>query len=425
MAESVEYKAAWMDRVSTFLDEYNSEYYEIWEGDLGTEDLDELDKLYPGYREMNPENMDSEIKVLRRKITGPEPSEEKEDINREIKYVSQLRKMKTLKNLETEAYLNATHSTLKEEVKTLVVLRRIAKAAVRRYDYLGKIDRLKGLMKNLGFDPNEPEEELEVEEEEHRQEEARKKEEEERRKAAELERKRLAEEATERQRKAEFERKEAEIKRQQEFVKDDKEKTEYWRKKLEEWEKEKSKPKEIPKRPKAEEEPKEPYRNKEPKKPKQKEPKGSKQKEPKNPEEPLPGVDTEWFKDTFNFEGLLFQVAEDAIPVEEYQPIFRDASTETMLKGVREDLTRYERFKSWVKDNFGIVLAGIIVSVAALLTAIIIQTRKISSMVANSTHRGVDPPLPDTASKIIKFISSNLWEIAVGAGIILLYRLHQ
>jgi hypothetical protein len=421
MAESVEYKAAWMDRVSTILDEYDSEYSEIWEGDLGTEDLDELDQLYPNYREMNPENMESEIEVLRRKITRPEPSEEKEDIKREIEYVSQLRRMKTLKNLETEAYLNATHSTLKEEVKTLVVLRRIAKAAVRRHDYLDKIDRLKGLIEKLGFDPNKPEEELEVEEEEHRQEEARKKEEEERRKAAELERKRLAEEATERQRTTEFKRKEAEIKRQQEFTKDDKEKTEYWRKKLEEWEKEKSKPKEIldevyvaTQVPKAEEEPKEPYRNKEPKK--------SKQEEPKKPEE----VDTEWFKDTFNFEGLLFQVAEDAIPVEEYQPIFRDASTETMLKGVREDLTRYERFKSWVKDNFGILLAGIIVSVAALLTAIIIQTRKISSMVANSTHRGVDPSqLPDTASKTIKFISSNLWLIAVGAGIILLYRLRQ
>ncbi|CAB4019807.1 Hypothetical predicted protein, partial [Paramuricea clavata] len=256
MAESVEFKAAWMDRVSTILDEYNNEYSEIWEGDLGTEDLDELNRLYPDYREMKPEDMDSEIDILRRKITGPEQSEEKEDIKREIEYVSQLRRMKTWKNSETEAYLNATHGTLKEEVKTLVVriLRRIAKAEVRRNDYSGKIDKLKGIMEKLGFDPNEPEEELEAEEEERRKEEARKKEEEDRR--------RLAEEAAERQRKAEFERKEAEIKRHQQTVKGDKEKTEYWRKKLEEWEKEKSKPKEepkkIPKKPQPKEEPKKP-----------------------------------------------------------------------------------------------------------------------------------------------------------------------
>ncbi|CAB4018905.1 Hypothetical predicted protein [Paramuricea clavata] len=325
--------------------------------------------------------------------------------------------MKTRKNSETEAYLNATHGTLKEEVKTLVVLRRIAKAEVRRNDYSEKIDRLKGIIENLGFNPSEPEEELEVEEEEA----GKKKEEEELGKAAELERKRLAEEAAERQRKAEFERKEAEIKRHQETVKGDKEKTEYWRKKLEEWEKEKSKPKEepsiFPEKPQAEEEPKKPkiekpYRGKEPRKPDR----------GKKTEESLPGVDTEWLKDTFNFENLLFQVAEDTIP-EDDQPIFSGDSTEIMLKDVREDLTRYERFKSWVEDNFGFVLAGIIVSVAALLTAIIIQARKLSSMAANSTHRGVDPsPLPNIVNKLIKFISSNLWVVAVSIVIVLLYK---
>ncbi|CAB4039020.1 Hypothetical predicted protein [Paramuricea clavata] len=332
-----------MDTVSTILDEYNNEYSEIWEGDLGTEDLDELNILYPGYREMKPEDMDSEIDILRRKITGPEQSEEKEDIKREIEYVSQLRRMKTWKNLETAAYLNATHGTLKEEVKTLAVLRRIAKAEVRMSDYSEKIDKLKGIIEKLGFDPNEREEELAVEEEERRQEEARKKKEEERRKAAELERMRLAEEAAERQRKAEFERKEAEIKRHQETE-----------------EPKKPQPKEEPKEPKIEK----PYRGKEPRKPDRGE----------KTEEPLLGVDTEWLKDTFNFENLLFQVAEDTIP-EDDQPIFSGDSTEIMLKDVRKDLTRYERFKSWVEDNFGFVLAGVMVSVATLLTAIIIQTR--------------------------------------------------
>ncbi|CAB4022113.1 Hypothetical predicted protein [Paramuricea clavata] len=304
---------------------------------------------------MKPEDMDSEIDILRRKITGSEQPEEKEDIEREIEYVSQLRRMKTWKNSETEAYLNATHGTLKEEVKTLVVLRRIAKAEVRRNDYSEKIEKLKGIIEKLGFDPNKPEEELEVEEEERRQEEARKKEEEERRKAAELERMRLAEEAAERQGKAEFERKEAEIKRHQEYVKGDKEKTEYWRKKLEEWEKEESKPKEIPKKTQPEEEPRKtktgkPYRGKGPKK----------LDRGKETEESLPGVDTEWLEDTFNFENILFQVAEDTIP-EDDQPIFSGDSTEIMLKDVREDLTRYERFKSWVENNFGFVLAGVMV----------------------------------------------------------------
>ncbi|CAB3987382.1 Hypothetical predicted protein [Paramuricea clavata] len=331
-----------MERVSAILDEYNSEYSEIWEGDLGTEGLDELNRLYLGYREMNPEEMDSEIDILRRKVTGPGKLDEKEDIEREIKYVSHLRKMKTWKNSETEAYLNATHGTLKEEVKTLVVLRGIAKAEVRRNDYLEKIDKLKGIIENLGFDPNEPEEELEAEEEERRKEEVRKKEEEGRRKAAELERKRLAEEATERQRKAEAERREAEIKDFRKL---------FWE------EPKKPQPKKEPGEPKIEK----PYRGKEPRKPDR----------GKKTEEPLPGVDTEWLKDTFNFENLLFQVAQDSIP-EDDKPTFSGDSTEIMLKDVREDLTRYERFKSWVEDNFGFVLAGIIVSVAALLTAVII-----------------------------------------------------
>ncbi|CAB4009114.1 Hypothetical predicted protein [Paramuricea clavata] len=310
---------------------YNNEYYEIWEGDLGAEDLDELNKLYPGYREMKPEDMDSEIDILRRKITGPEQLEEKEDIKREIEYVSQLRRMKTWKNSETKLYLNATHRTLKEE--------------------------------------------------------------------------------------------EAETKRRREAVESDKEKTEYWRKKLEEREKEKYKPKEEPKK-EPKEEPKEepnkpktekPYRGKEPKK----------SNRGKETREPLPGVDTEWVEDTFNFENLLFQVAEDSIP-EDDQPIFSGDSTEIMLKDIREDLTRHERFKSWVEDNFGFVLAGVMVSVAALLSAIIIQTRKLSSMTADSTHGGGGPspspfPLPDIVSKLIKFISSNLWVVAVGIGIILLY----
>ncbi|CAB3989891.1 Hypothetical predicted protein [Paramuricea clavata] len=368
--------------------------------------------------------MDSEIDILRRKVTGPGELDEKEVIIKEIEYVSQLRRMRISRNKETEAYLNATHGTLKEEVKTLVVLRRIAKVEVRRNNYSGKIDKLKGIMEKLGFNPNEPEEELEVEEEERRKEEVRKKEEEERRKAAELERKRLAEEAAERQEKAEVERREAEIKRLQETTRGDKEKTEYWRKKLEEWEKQKSKPKEepkiFPKKPQVEEEPKKPktekpYRGKEPKK----------ASRGKKTEEPLPGVDTEWLKDTFNFENLLLEVAEDSIP-EDDQPIFSGDSTEIMLKNVREDLTRYERFKSWVKDNFGFVLAGVMVSVVALLTAIIIQTRKLSSMIAYSSHEGGGPspspfPLPNIVSKLIKFISSNLWVVAVGIGIILLY----
>jgi hypothetical protein len=66
------------------------------------------------------------------------------------------------------------------------------------------------------------------------------------------------------------------------------------------------------------------------------------------------------------------------------------------------------------------------VSVAALLTAVIIQTRKLASRAANSTREGgpsPEPfPLPDIVRKLIKFISSNLWVIAVGLGLVLLYK---
>ncbi|CAB4015593.1 Hypothetical predicted protein, partial [Paramuricea clavata] len=370
------------------------------------EDLDNLDRLFPGYREMEPEVMDSEMEILRGQVMETEDSEEDRDIQMELEYVRRLKKIKVWKRSETEVYLDATHGTLKEEVKTLVVLKRIAKAEVRRNNYSARIDRLKEIIRNLGFDPNEPEKELEVEEEERRVEEAAKKEEEDRRKAAELERKRLAEAA-------EIERKknaEAEIKRRLESLKDDKEKTEYWRKKLEEWEKEKSKPEE-------------------PKKSQPEEPKKTEFKEPKKvdtgdkSEEPV-GPDTEWVDNTYNFESLLFQVAEDSIP-EDDQPIFSGDSIETMVKDVREDLTRYERFKSWVEDNFGVVIAGII-SVAALLTAVIIQTRKLSSKAANFSNKGSGSdsqprPLPDVANKLIKFISSNLWKIAIAVGIALYF----
>ncbi|CAB4028747.1 Hypothetical predicted protein [Paramuricea clavata] len=131
-----------MERVSTILDEYSSEYSEIWGGDFRAEELDELDRLYPNYKEMEPEDMDSEIEILRRQM-GTEESDEREDIQREIEYVSQLRRMKVWKNSETEAYLDATHNTLKEEVKTLVVLKRIAKAEVRRNNHAGHKGREK------------------------------------------------------------------------------------------------------------------------------------------------------------------------------------------------------------------------------------------------------------------------------------------
>ncbi|CAB4042267.1 Hypothetical predicted protein [Paramuricea clavata] len=409
-----------MERVSTILDEYSSEYSDIWEG-LEDEDIDRLDRLYPGYREVEPEVMDSEIEILRSQAMGTEDPNENRDIRMEIEYVSRLKRIKVWKRSETEVYLDATHGTLREEVKTLVVLRRIAKAEFKRNDYSERIDRLKEIMRNLGFDPNEPEKELEVEEEERRKEEYVKKEEEDRRKAAELERKIFAEAA-------ELERKknaEAEIKRQQESLKDDKEKTEYWRKKLEQWQKEKNKPKE-PEKPKPEK-PK-PAKPEVPKKPKAKEPKKPKPEESKKVDiddksDELVGPDAEWVDNTYNFESLLFQVAEDSIP-EDDQPIFSGDSTETMVKDVREDLTRYERFKSWVEDNFGVVIAGIIISVAALLTAVIIQTRKLSSKAANFSNKGSGSdsqprPLPDVANKLIKFILSNFWKIAIAVGIAL------
>jgi hypothetical protein len=417
MENGVEYKAEWMGRVSNILDEYDEEYDEM--------DMEKMDRLYPGYTEMDAGAMSSEIDILRRKADGAEESGEREDIEKELGYVSRLMEKKARRDKTTEYYLSSTHETLKEEIKTLLVLGRMAKGRELRRDYASRISQITDIIKNLGFDPNEALDELDAEEERRRREEEEK-----------AERERLAEEAAERYREAEVERERLALEAKIEAAEGDKDKTEYWKMKLEEWEREKLKPK-----PDKGKELEKPDRGKEPKKSdKVKRPHGGeehwkvrleeweKSKKPdkgKKPEKSVPGVDTEWLKDTFDFENILFQVAEDAIP-EEDQPIFSGDSKEIMLKDVREDLTRYERFKSWVEDNFGVVIAAVMVSVAALLTAIIIQTRKLASRAANSTHGGgpsPEPfPLPDIVRKLIKFISSNLWVIAVGLGLVLLYK---
>ena len=418
MEKGVEYKAEWMGRVSNILDEYDEEYDEM--------DMEKMDRLYPGYREMDADAMNSEIDILRRKADGVEESDEREDIEEELGYVSRLMEKKAWRDKTTEYYLSSTHETLKEEIKTLLVLGRMAKGRELRRDYASRISQITDIIENLGFDPNEAWDELDVEEEEEK-----------------AERERLAEEAAERYREAEAVRERLALEAKIEAAEGDKDKTEYWKMKLEEWEREKLKPKE-PEKPDKGKELEKPDRGKEPKKSdKGKRPKRphrgeeywkvrlekwEKSKKPdkgKKPEKSVPGVDTEWLKDTFDFENILFQVAEDAIP-EEDQPIFSGDSKEIMLKDVREDLTRYERFKSWVEDNFGVVIAAVMVSVAALLTAVIIQTRKLASRAANSTHGGGPSPspfpLPDIVRKLIKFISSNLWVIAVGLGLVLLYK---
>ena len=62
MEKGVEYKAEWMGRVSNILDEYDEEYDEM--------DMEKMDRLYPGYREMDADAMNSEIDILRRKADG-------------------------------------------------------------------------------------------------------------------------------------------------------------------------------------------------------------------------------------------------------------------------------------------------------------------------------------------------------------------
>jgi hypothetical protein len=332
MEKGVEYKAEWMGRVGNILNEYDEEYDDM--------DMEKMDRLYPGYTEMDADAMSSEIDILRRKADGAEESGEREDIEKELGYVSRLMEKKAQRDKETEYYLSSTHKTLKEEIKTLLVLGRMVKGRELGRDYASRISQITGIIKNLGFDPNEAWDELDAEEGSRRREEEEK-----------AERERLAEEAE-----AEREGLAQEIKI--EAAKGNNDKTEYWKMKLEEWEREKSEPKE-PEKPDKGKELEKPDRGKEPKKSdKVKRPHGGeehwkvrleeweKSKKPdkgKKPEKSVPGVDTEWLKDTFNFENILFQVAEDAIP-EEDQPIFSGDSKEIMLKDVREDLTRYERF---------------------------------------------------------------------------------
>ena len=85
-----------MERVSDILDEYDKEYSEIWVGDLSNTELEELDIKYPGYREMDVKTMDSELDVLSRKVRETEDSYEKDDIEREMKYVKELKKQSKL-----------------------------------------------------------------------------------------------------------------------------------------------------------------------------------------------------------------------------------------------------------------------------------------------------------------------------------------
>ena len=423
MEGSVEYKAEWMGRVGSILDEYDEDYVDI-------EDMEKMNRLYPGYLEMSADALKSEVGILRRNADDAVETGEWEDIDEELWYASRLLKKKVQRDDTTKFYLSTTHETLKEEIKTLLVLGRIAKGSERRRDYASKIGQIAGIIKDQGFDPNEAWDELHAENEGERlAEEAAGK-----YREAGAERKRLAEEAAGKYREAGAERERSALEAK---IEGDKDKTEYWKMKLEEWEREKLKPEEPGKSDKGKELEK-PDRGKEPKKSdKVKRPhrgeeywkvrleEWEKSKKPgkgKEPEKLVPGVDPEWVRDTYTFENILFKVAEDAIP-EEDQPVFSDDSTKIMLEDVREDLKRYERFKSWVGDNFGFVIAAIMVSIAALLTAIIIQTRKLASGAASPAYEGGGPPspspLPDIVRKLTKFISSNLWVIAACSGLVL------
>jgi hypothetical protein len=93
MEKGVEYKAEWMGRVSNILDEYDEEYDEM--------DMEKMDRLYPGYREMDADAMNSEIDILRRKADGAEKSDEREDIEEEIGYVSRLMEKKAWRDKVT------------------------------------------------------------------------------------------------------------------------------------------------------------------------------------------------------------------------------------------------------------------------------------------------------------------------------------
>jgi hypothetical protein len=112
-------------------------------------------------------------------------------------------------------------------------------------------------------------------------------------------------------------------------------------------------------------------------------------------------------------------VTEDAIPIED-MPVFTDDSRKVILKDIREDLNRHERFKSWVVNNFGFIIPAVLVPVAALITAVIIQTRKLASKASKGGPATFQ--LPDIV-RMPGYVSSNLWVIAAGSGLVLLYNL--
>jgi hypothetical protein len=423
MEGSVEYKAEWMGRVGSILDEYDEDYVDIG-------DMEKMNRLYPGYLEMSADALKSEVGILRRNADDAVETGEWEDIDEELWYASRLLKKKVQRDDTTKFYLSTTHETLKEEIKTLLVLGRIAKGSERRRDYASKIGQIAGIIKDQGFDPNEAWDELHAENEGERlaEEAARKYRE------AEAERGRSALEAARKYREAEAERGrsalEAAGKYREGLAEDDTDKTEYWKKKLEKHDMEKLKP-EVARNPEKSDrgKPKEPdivkksgkpYRGKEPKRSRLEEREKSKKPDMgKKPEKLVPGVDPEWARDTYTFENILFQVTEDAIPIED-MPVFTDDSRKVILKDIREDLNRHERFKSWVVNNFGFIIPAVLVPVAALITAVIIQTRKLASKASKGGPATFQ--LPDIV-RMPGYVSSNLWVIAAGSGLVLLYNL--
>ena len=310
----------------------------------------------------------------------------------------------------------------------------MTKATVRKIDYTEKLEKVKGMLRNLGFDPEEVEEEVKAEEARRKEVGAHRKEEE--KKRLEEENRRKEEEAHRME--EEEERLEETRKHTIKADKSDKEKSEYWREKLEEWDKERAKPKE-PEREKVKPSDEQPKPIDKDDSTEKKETVDIPHKDNRQPEDiPLPTEEDheelddtradKWADETYTFESLLFQTADNTVDVNE-DPIYHGDAKEKLLQDVREDLTRYQRFKSWVERNFAGIIIGMLISTAALLTTVIILSRQLAVSVAAGRKGGSgntpsSSPCGDTTpiAKVITGLSSNLWVIVLGSVLVYMRR---
>ena len=95
-------------------------------------------------------------------------------------------------------------------------------------------------------------------------------------------------------------------------------------------------------------------------------------------------------------------------------------NTDKPDENVDNDVTRYNRFKRYVRDNFGTlaVFSSLVIAIAGLITGIIIKSRNTIRTIAGAAYSGSEllMELSKTLGNIMDilgWISENLWVVPV------------